>query len=552
MRGGRGAAIVVVAILAAPAAARAADSRVLVMPFENVTRNSRIFWLSEASSVLLADDLQAVGVDAIGRDERRQAFERLQVPQAAVLTDATVIRIGQLVGASEVIVGSLELTDTTLTVRSRSITLDTGRIGASDEERGQLTDLFPMFERMARRLAPLGTRTASEATVAHPPLAVFEDYIKGVLADSPATAVNYLNAALKLDPTFDRARLALWDVYSDNGEHQRALEAVLAVGGGPGDPRPGDARSDAGSGSSRTIQVRARFMAGLSELALRKYDEAFATFKSIADQQSSAAALNNLGVVQLRRGATPQTGVPTFYFTKATELDPTDSDFFFNLGYAYWIEHDTQAAIYWLREALRRNPADGDAHYVLGAALAAAGKPSESSREKELARRLSSTYEQWDRRPAAESVPRGLERIKSGVELPHGRALDAAVTGGEQQNQQELARFYVDRGRRLFEEENDRDALAELNRALYLSPYDADAHLLVGRIHLRGGRVHQAIDDLKISLWSRDSVDGHVALGDAYLANRQPDAARAEADRALALDPQSTEARKLLQRVEAK
>jgi len=33
----------------------------------------------------------------------------------------------------------------------------------------------------------------------------------------------------------------------------------------------------------------------------------------------------------------------------------------------------------------------------------------------------------------------------------------------------------------------------ELNHALYLSPYLAEAHLLLGRIHLRNGRVHEAI-----------------------------------------------------------
>ena len=85
-----------------------APARILVMPFENVTRDSRIVWLGEASAVLVADDLNALGTSAITREERRQAFERLQVPPAAALTDATVIRIGQLVGASQVVVGSLE------------------------------------------------------------------------------------------------------------------------------------------------------------------------------------------------------------------------------------------------------------------------------------------------------------------------------------------------------------------------------------------------------------------------------------------------------------
>ena len=38
----------------------------------------------------------------------------------------------------------------------------------------------------------------------------------------------------------------------------------------------------------------------------------------------------------------------------------------------------TRAAIYWLREAVRRDPADADAHYVLAAALQAAGSTVEA------------------------------------------------------------------------------------------------------------------------------------------------------------------------------
>ena len=166
---------------------------------------------------------------------------------------------------------------------------------------------------------------------------------------------------------------------------------------------------------------RARFLSGLSQLNLKKLDDAFGTYKALADEEPTPTVLNNLGVVQLRRGGNPQSGVPTYYFDKAAQADPDDPDYFFNLGYAYWAARDYPAAMYWLRETVRRSPADGDAHFVLGAALAASGNAAESTREKELARRLSSTYDEWEKRPAAEQVPKGLERVKNNeVELPHG------------------------------------------------------------------------------------------------------------------------------------
>ena len=506
--------------------------RVLVMPFENVTREGRLFWLTEAAAVLLTDDLNALGAGAIARMERQQAFERLQVPPAAVLTSATVIRIGQLVGATQVVVGSLQMENDALVIRARSIALDTGRVSLDVTERGPLPELFATFERIARRMAPPSDASSADVEKQHPPVAVFEAFIKGLLAETPDTAVSYLRAALAGQPSFDRARLALWDVYDEQGDHTRALAAVVSV-----------------AGDSPWFR-RASFLAGLSQLYLKKFDEAFATFKALADAELSPVLLNNIGVVQLRRGgSTPSGGQPEYFFNKAAEADPDDEDVLFNLGYAYWLNRDPQAAIYWLREAVRRNPADADAHFVLAAALATANNASEAARERELARRLSDAYAP-SKRPGGDVVPKGLERIKPDVALPHARQLGTQLASSEQRSNEELARFHLERGQRLFQQENDRDALVELNHAIYLSPYLGDAHLLMGRSLLRTGRVHEAIDAFKIAIWSAESADAHAALGEAYRQAKDVAAARVEAERALVLDPASVEAKQLLARLE--
>jgi len=279
--------------------------RVLVMPFENVTHDGRIIWMGEASSVLLADDLNAFGVSAITREERQQAFDVLQVPPNASLTDATVIRIGQIVGAAQVVVGTVQLEGDDLLVRARTIGLDSGRLQSDVTERGPMADLFTTFERMARRVMSPTAAGAGGAPPVHPPVAAFENYIKGLLAETPATAINYLNDALARQPSFDRARLALWEIYTDEGDYEHALAAAAAVA------------------SARPLSRRARFLVGLSQIQLKKYDDAFATFKAMLDAQSTPSVLNNLGIVQLRRGGNAQSGQATYYFTKASEADPT-------------------------------------------------------------------------------------------------------------------------------------------------------------------------------------------------------------------------------------
>jgi tetratricopeptide (TPR) repeat protein len=337
---------------------------------------------------------------------------------------------------------------------------------------------------------------------------------------------------------YDRAELALWDVRRGVEDHQSALAAARAVP------------------ASSPLSRRARFLAGVSLLELKRYDEAFDAFKvwidaagvSTTPAPGTGAALNNLGVIQIRRGATPETGLSTFYLTKAADADPADADYLFNLGYAYMLEHNSQAALYWLRETLRRDPADPDAHYVLAAALQASGSGVEAAREKELARQLSSRYEELERRAAADKlpVPKGLERMRADPATPGGIRPDQTIVNSAQRDQRELATFHMDRGRRLYEREEDSEAMTELRRAVYLSPYEAQAHLLIGRIHLRAGRPQDAVNALKISIWSEDSAAAHVALADAYLKLQNTAAARSELERALTLDPNSADAKRML------
>jgi tetratricopeptide (TPR) repeat protein len=518
-------------LAAAPAPAQTSANRILVMPFDNPGREPRLHWIAEAASLLVADELNARGVPAFRRAERVNAFEELHLPAAATLSRATVIKVGQLVGAAEVIVGSVKLEGEDLVLEAHGVQIDVGRVQPPVTERGPLADVVLLFERLSSKLAP-GVPPKEDRS-ARPPLEAFESYVKGLMAESAATRATFLEEAVKLHPGYDRAYLALWEVRHDQADHAAALAAARAVRDGS------------------PLARRARFFAAMSLLELKQFDAAFEAFTVSAEGASSAfsaAAMNNLGVVQLRRGVPHEKGLPTYFLTRAAEADAGDPDILFNLGYAYVLEGNFKGALYWLREALRREPTDAEAHYLLGAALRGEGSGVEGARETELARRLSSRMAELDRRAVEEKrpVPSGMERLREDPELRAGLRPEQAIVNTAQREQQDLVSFHLDRGRRLFDREEDRAALVELRRAVYLSPYEAQAHLLIGRIHLRAGRPAEAADALKISIWSRETVAGRIALAEAYLKQQNTSAARTELQRALALEPESAEARQLL------
>ena len=166
----------------------------LVVPFENPTGEARGYWLSEASVVLLTDDLLALGASSIRREDRLRAFERLRVPPVANLSHATVIRLGQVVGAAHVVIGGFEVQGDDLTVRARTIRLDTGHISPELMERGPLADMLSVYGRIARRIVPQSTVSTEQLAGAHPPLPVFEQYIKGLLAEAPEAKIAFLDA----------------------------------------------------------------------------------------------------------------------------------------------------------------------------------------------------------------------------------------------------------------------------------------------------------------------------------------------------------------------
>ena len=507
--------------------------RLLVVPFENVSREGQSYWLSEASAVVLTDDLIALGAPTLTRDDRVRAFERLRVPATASLSHATVIRLGQIVGAGAAVVGSVAVKGQDLIVRARSIRIDVGRMTPEIVESGPISEFFAIYARVARKLAPDSKVTSEEMEQGHPPVAAFEQYIKGLLAFAPGSKVAFLRQALRVEPSFNRARIELWDAYTDLAEHQQALSAVRDVP------------------ATHRLARQARFLSAISMIQLSQHDQALAVLTELNSARTDPAILNNMGVVQLRRPS-GTAGTAVSFFRQATQADNTDSDLFFNLGYACWLQKEVPDAVNWLREAVRRNPADDAAHYVLGVALQASGSLTEAAREKELAKRLSSEYAEWDAKQGARNeVPRGLERIKTDIDVPASLRLENVIVAVEQRDQREGARFHLEAGRRAYQAERDSEAIAALRRAVYLAPYDSTAHMLLGRAYLRSGRVEEAIDEFKIAIWSEDTIAAHLALAGAYVQARDYPAARTELQWILKADPQNAEARRMLDRLPA-
>lgn len=511
-------------------------ARVLVMPFSATVDSGApggagtAFWLGEGASILVGEGLSSLGVPALGRDDRVEAFEKLQLPMSPALTRATMIRVGEIVGATEVVFGDVHL-GTRLDVRARTIQITTGRELPAVTDQADLADIFKMFSRVAGRLGAVAGRTAATPAVTTAlPLETFESYVKGLVAATPAAQQRFLESAQRQAPADGRILMALWSVYREQGLHDKALAAANAVP------------------PSAALVRRARFAVGLSLIDLKRFDGAFKELTALYDTRHAAAVSNALGVVQLRRGAGAVGGPATTFFARAVDEDPANPDYLFNLGYAHAVAQNAPDALTWLRETVRYDAANGDAHLVMSVVLSSTGRSAEAQRELELARLLGSVSTVPPPGTAVK-VPTGLERLTSDLDASPTPGLNATIGSPTQRDQRETAAFHLARARDLIDAHKDRDAANELKRAVYLSPYEDQPHLLLGRLYQRGGQIAEAIEEFKVAIWCRETAAARVALGNALLESGEKDAARREADRALILTPNFPEARDLIRRI---
>ena len=289
---------------------------------------------------------------------RARAYEQLHLPPYAVLSRATVIKVGELVGAAQVIVGEISVDGDALTVKARPIRIDVGRADTEVTERGSLGDLFALVQKVSRRAVPGGTDAARRS-------------------DAVAAGARAIRQGAARRTARDPGLVPRSRPQAGPGLRSRTTGA-LGSADLAGRPRR---RAGRGPGGRRHLARRQARAVSRRRVA----DVAEAVRRGVHRVQGAAGRGVRTGDPEQPRrrsscGAPPSadTGKPAYYFTKAAEAEPDDPDLLFNLGYAYALDRDPQGAIYWLRESLRRNPVDGDAHFVLASALDTAGSSRRS------------------------------------------------------------------------------------------------------------------------------------------------------------------------------
>jgi len=268
--------------------------------------------------------------------------------------------------------------------------------------------------------------------------------------------------------------------------------------------------------------LEANFYIGLAEFNSANYAGAQAAFSFVASRLPLPEVVNNEAVAVSRQGRDS-----VDLFRKASDADPSDEDYHYNLAIAMFRRGDTVGATREAEAALKLKATDNEAIELLaqlkkvpaGTKLKADAEGGFSPLE-----RIRRNYSETGYRQAA-------------FQLDQVRAMRMAMLPPE-----ERAAEYTQLGREYLSQGLLPEAETQFQDALQASPNSADAHAGMAQLREASGDTAGARDEAKTSLIMKPNVAALLVLARLDLADKQLAASAQDLSQALRIDPKNADA----------
>ena len=514
----------------------------LVFPFENGGASPRLDWLGEGLEEMTIQRLAVAGQQVYSHAGRVAELERYGFPITAKFSHATMLRIGVDLDADYVVFGSFNSDGQDLVVQTRVLRVHPAALGPKIEERGSLSSLMDLHTKLVWRLLggndPRYSVTLANFTKAQPTLRLdaFEHYVRGLLANDDDLRTRELREAVRLEPEWPAPSFALGQTAFARRDCDSAVAWLSRV-------PAADARFP-----------EAEFAMGVCRLTQGQPEKAEALFSALQDSLKNDLVsgadlpeiLNNLALARARQGKMAS-AIPSM--RRATDLDPDQDDYPFNLGLLYLSAKDYAAAAEFFREACDREPESAENRAYLIYALDKAGKKDDADDERSIA------AEALGPNGLPKVAPDALDKAQRVTDELDTTALQLelvsahTVANGQGESGSSATATFVRQGRQELSAGRLDTAEKAFRSALSSSPDYAAAHRGLAEIYRHQGKLDDAVKELQSALARRDSAADRTLLARIYIDQKKPDLARIELERALKIAPKYAEAKQLLDRL---
>ena len=509
----------------------------VVLPFENNARDPKLDWISESFVEVLSSKVASPRFMMLDRRDRAAAFDSLGIPSnASILSEATIYKVAQALDANKVILGSYDYSNGVFTAVAQILEMAGPSLSEKFTESGPLASLLEIQTGLAwqvqKSLRPSFSISKSEYIREHqgPRLEAFENYLRGLISKSRVQQIRYFREALRLAPTFTTPAFELGMIYFRDRDYPTSILWLSKLRRGDPD------------------YLEANYFLGLAYLYREQYERSAAAFRVVEQQLPLNEVYNDLGIALMRQD---RPGAAQ-YFEKAVQSAPSDPDYQFNLGYAYWKRGSFGQALPHLRKALQRasHPA-WRAIYIQ--CLQKTGQLEESARQTRL---LQQQAPDWNPNPEARLLEK-LERPKDHYDGASFRQLRMLMQIQAELKHSKLAlddhaSLHYQRAEQFLKDGSDRDAIEELQQVIDYNPEETGAYRELARIYIRAKRFEEAGKALSQSLQREKTAEDYLLLAKVYMEQGKLEEARVQLNAALGLEPSSPAAETVRQELNAK
>jgi tetratricopeptide (TPR) repeat protein len=384
--------LILLALLSAPGGAS-----IMLFPLENGA-GQPLAWVGEAVALSVGEQMRIPGVDVIGRDERLEYLQRADLPSGLQLSNASMIRVGQIAEVDYIVTGRYSGTEDRLDIRLQVIDLKTMRKGGTISATGPLNMLPQMENSLAYDII---ANSGLDKTLARDrfrertrkvPNNAYAQFVESLQVANEEDQVLAIKRAVTLYPDFPEALFRLGRYYYEAGNCESAIRYLEA------------ARRQGG-------YLEGQFMLGVCYLKKDALAEAVRAYSTIAATNPSVAVLNNLGVAEVRQG---DYALAVQHLLEANRLSRADPDVALNVAILRYLQGNMEAAESILEQIAAGHPYHPLVLYLLSRVLDARGQAERSASVLAEAKRIGAETEKlqtedprrwchvsdtWDQRP---------------------------------------------------------------------------------------------------------------------------------------------------------
>jgi len=197
--------------------------RVGVMPFENVTQDSSLDWLSMGIPETITSDLLVIkGVVLVERLQLRKVLSEQSLQLTGAIDEATAVKVGKLIGADILVVGAFQKQAQTIRLTARFVNVQTSGILQTAKATGNLKDIFDLQDQIVKDLVKnlnIELKQNELTKLAEKPtesLEAYEHFGQGSLLEARKDypgALMELQKASVADPKFALAKTKFTEIY---------------------------------------------------------------------------------------------------------------------------------------------------------------------------------------------------------------------------------------------------------------------------------------------------------------------------------------------------